>query len=216
MLTRHDQTVADCLSVAEELAEVGLRHVGFKDVGVDRATLRTLHDRLRAFGYTTYLEVVSTSDQAAVASARIAVELGVDRLMGGTQVADILAVTAGTGVEYLPFPGRPKGHPTVLGGSPDDIALDCWNFEEAGCAGADLLAYRATEADPLDLVRAARAHLRGTLVVAGSIDSPDRIAAVAEAGADAFTIGSAVFDGSFSPRFGSLKARLADVLAACS
>ena len=146
----------------------------------------------------------------------MAVDLGVDRLMGGTQVAEILAVTAGTGVDYLPFPGRPKGHPTVLGGSAEEIALDCWRFEEAGCAGADLLAYRATEADPLELVRAARAHLRGTLVVAGSIDSPDRIAAVADAGADAFTVGSAVFDGSFSPRFGSLKARLADVLAACS
>jgi hypothetical protein len=38
-----------------------------------------------------------------------------------------------------------------------------------GCAGIDLLAYRATDAEPLDLVRAARAATSGRLVVAGSI-----------------------------------------------
>src|SRR3546814_6596401 len=67
-------------------------------------------------------------------------------------------------------------------------------------SGVDLLAYRATEADPLELVRAARRATRGTLVVAGSIDSLARIRALAQAGVNAFTIGSAAFDGAFSPR----------------
>ncbi len=38
---------------------------------------------------------------------------------------------------------------------PDRIADDCRRAEAAGCAGVDLLAYRATDANPLDLVRAA-------------------------------------------------------------
>ena len=37
----------------------------------------------------------------------------------------------------------------------------------------------------------------------------------AEAGVDAFTIGSAVFNGAFSPRKGALLSQLRDVLAAC-
>jgi len=80
-----------------------------------------------------------------------------------------------------------------------------------------LLAYRATEAEPLDLIRAARRGLgkKGQLVVAGSIDSPAHIRAVAEAGADAFTIGSAAFDGSFSPRKGLLANQLRDIVEAC-
>jgi putative N-acetylmannosamine-6-phosphate epimerase len=53
------------------------------------------------------------------------------------------------------------------------------------------------------------------LVIAGSVDSPHRIRATAEAGADAFTIGSAAFDGSFSPRKGLLVNQLRDILAAC-
>jgi heptaprenylglyceryl phosphate synthase len=80
----------------------------------------------------------------------------------------------------------------------------------------DLLAFRATEADPLDLVRAARTALGDKLlIVAGSIDSPERIQALAHAGADAFTIGSAALDGSFSPTKGSLRSQIADIMAAC-
>jgi pentose-5-phosphate-3-epimerase len=53
-------------------------------------------------------------------------------------------------------------------------------------------------------------------VVAGSVDHADKIRAIERAGADAFTIGSAVFDGSYSPRKGDLRSQLRDVLAACA
>ncbi|MDW8803630.1 hypothetical protein P1P68_02115 [Streptomyces scabiei] len=84
--------------------------------------------------------------------------------------------------------------------------------EAAGCAGVDLLAYRATDAGPLDLVRAARAATTGRLVVAGSITTADQIQALASAGADAFTIGSAAFDGSLRPHAGTLRSQLAPVV----
>lgn len=217
MLTRHDQTVQDCLEVVESIARVGLTHVGFKDVGVEVDTLHELNRRIKESGATSYMEVVSTSREACLRSARAAVEIGVDRLLGGTDVSDVLEILDGTGIGYYPFPGIPTGHPTRLGGSPDQVAQHCRNFLEAGCAGVDLLAYRATDADPIDLVRAAREALPNAgLIVAGSVDSPARIRALAEAGADAFTIGSAVFDGSFSPNKGAITSQLRDVLAACS
>ncbi|MEP6701742.1 MAG: hypothetical protein ABJB04_02050, partial [Betaproteobacteria bacterium] len=85
-----------------------------------------------------------------------------------------------------------------------------------GCGGVDLLAYRATEADPLDLVRAARRGVdRGRLIVAGSVHCAQQIHALAAAGADAFTVGSAVFDGTFSPTKGSLRGQILDILEAC-
>jgi hypothetical protein len=162
------------------------------------------------------MEVVSTTSEAVLNSARVARRLGVDRLMGGTDVARVTEILKGTEIAYLPFPGRPVGHPTKLGGSAAEVEQQCRRFLEQGCAGVDLLAYRATEAEPLDLIRAARRGLgrAGQLVVAGSIDSPERIRAVAEAGADAFTIGSAAFDGSFSPRKGLLVHQLRDIAAA--
>lgn len=215
MLTRADETVANALQLLDNLAGLGLGHIGFKDVGADKAILRTLSERIAGMGATSYLEVVSPGAESCLAAARLAAEIGVRRLLGGTAVDATLEILHGTGVEYFPFPGFPVGHPTDLRGSEAEIADHCASFMAKGCAGADLLAYRATEADPLDLVRAARGAMGGTLVVAGSIDSPARIRALAEAGADAFTIGSAVFDGSFSPRKGLMASQLEDVLAAC-
>jgi hypothetical protein len=217
MLTRQDQTVLDALAVFEDIRGLGLGHVGFKDVGVDRATLQALNRAIKDAGATSYLEVVSTSPEAAVHSAKVAAEIGIDRLLGGANAREILAAVKGRSMAYYPVPGKPAGHPTRLGGTPRSIAADCRRFLEMGCAGVDLLAYRATEADPIDLVKAAREGLgsAGTLICAGSVDSPARIQALKAAGCDAFTIGSAAFDGSFSPRKGRLTSQLQDILAAC-
>ena len=86
-----------------------------------------------------------------------------------------------------------------------------------GCAGVDILAYRATEAEPLDLVAACRRGFpdSGAVVVAGSVNSPDRVAAVRAAGADAFTIGTAAIDGSYAPGAGPLAAQLGAILVDC-
>lgn len=214
MLTRDDQTVEDCLDLVDELADVPLTHIGFKDIGVDVPTLHQLHAALRDRGVQTYLEVVSTSKQSALESARIGRELGIDWLMGGTWVEDTVAILDGTGIGYLPFPGRPVGHPTVLGGSPELIAEQVTQFEAAGAAGVDLLAYRASEADPLDLVRAARRAGNGRLVIAGSVTNAAQIADLAAAGADAFTIGQAALAGAYSPRKGTLRGQLLDILDA--
>lgn len=216
MLTRNDRTVEDCLAILHDIGGIGLGHVGFKDVGVEPATLGALTGAIHAAGAVSYMEVVSTSDRDCLASARIARDLGVQRLLGGTQVHDVLAILEGSGTQYYPFPGRPTGHPTELGGQPADIEADCRAFAAAGCAGCDVLAYRATEADPLDLIRAARRGLgpEKHLIVAGAVTSFDRIKAVHEAGGDAFTIGTAVLDGAYAS--GGLTAQLTQVMADCA
>lgn len=215
MLTRGDKTIEDCLAVLDQILPLGMKHIGFKDVGVEFATLVKLSERIRASGATSYMEVVSETPEACLRSAEAAKKLGIDRLLGGTDVGAIKGILTGTSTTYYPFPGFPVGHPTKLGGQPSDVTAHCERFMVQGCGGADLLAYRATEADPLDLVRAARKGLgqEGYLIVAGSITSRQRISDVRAAGADAFTIGTAVFDGSYSPRKGSILSQLGDVIA---
>ncbi len=178
MLTRQDRTVPDCLAVLEEIAPLGLRHIGFKDIGADEATLRRLDARIKELGAISYLEVVATTPESALHSARIGKSIGVNRLLGGTQVAETLGVLAGSNVEYYPFPGTPIGHPTQLGGKAAQVEAQCAAFIAQGCAGVDLLAYRAIEDEPLALVRAARRGLNNKpLICAGGVDSPARIAA---------------------------------------
>lgn len=214
MLTRQDRTVPDCLAVMAQIAPLKLGHVGFKDVGVELATLRALTAAIRASGAVSYLEVVATSAAAALRSAEMAVEVGVERLLGGTQVAETLRILRGSGIAYYPFPGTPSGHPTMLGGDAALVEAQTAEFISLGCAGVDLLAYRATEAEPLELVRAARRGLgaEGRLICAGAVDSPARIAALRAAGCDAFTVGSAAFDRSFAPAAG-LDDQLTAILA---
>lgn len=212
MLTHNDRTVEDAVAMVDVVLRTGVRHVGFKDIGATRTTMEEVLRRIRAAGATSYLEVVSTSADTIRTSLETGRSLGIDRILGGTDLAaarDVLGDLAG----YYPFPGRPTGHPTKLGGSADLIEAQSRAARAAGCGGVDLLAYRATDADPLDLVRAARRAIGdGYLIAAGSVNSPAQIRALAAAGADAFTIGSAVIDGSFAPGRPALADQLDSVL----
>ncbi len=216
MLTHHDRTVPNCLETLQEIRDLDLKHIGFKDVGVDIPTLKKLARAIKASGATAYVEVVSTTPETIRASILAAAELGVDRVLGGQELAFALNSLKTSGARYYPFPGEPKGHPTKLYGGAEKIEQDCRAAMAAGCPGVDLLAYRAQEANPLDLIRAARRGLGkdGHLIVAGSIDSPDRIKAVHDAGADGFTIGSAIFEESFKPGAKGIAAQCEAVLLA--
>jgi len=216
MLTHADRTIEDAESIAAAALELGIRHVGFKDVGASPAMMQRLVQKIRACGGVSYLEIVSTSAAALVASLEAGRALGVDCILGGTNLAVAANILGGLG-GYFPFPGEPVGHPTRLRGSPAIVAEHTRAARALGCGGVDLLAYRATEADPIELVRAARDALAGgRLIVAGSVNSPAQIHALAAAGADAFTIGSAIFDGSFSPGKAAFREQILEIFDACA
>ena len=216
MLTRNDRTIADAESVVDAAVDLGIRHIGFKDLGASMATMRGLTQKIRDGGATSYIEVVSTTSDAIARSLETGRALGVDRILGGTDL-DAAARVLGTLAGYFPFPGRPVDHPTRLHGSPELVAQHTRCARELGCGGVDLLAYRATDADPIDLVHAARHALEGgLLIVAGSVNCSGRIHALAAAGVDAFTIGSAIFDRSFSPAKDDFRGQVLDVFEACA
>ena len=172
---------------------------------------------IREAAASPWMEVVSTSREGELRSIALGRELEVDWLMGGVHVEEALGLLAGSRARYLPFAGRPFGHPTRLGGGALEVEAQCRALALKGCAGVDILAYRATEAEPLDLVAACRRGFAGggTIVAAGSVNSPERIAALRAAGADAFTIGTAAIEGSYAPGCGPVAAQLAAILADC-
>ena len=211
MLTRGDATVADARERLPEALAAGVRHIGFKDVGLPLAELRTLAADIRAAGATLYLEVVSLDAAAEAASARAAVELAVDVLMGGVRPEVVEPIIAGSGVRYFPFPGEVVGHPSVLAGDIAAIARSAGALAARdGVCGLDLLAWRFAGDAPA-LIREVCAAAGGKpVVVAGSIDCAERIAAAAAAGAAAFTVGTAALDGAF-PAPAGLRAQLAHI-----
>jgi hypothetical protein len=196
MLTHHDQTLPDALEVLASVRGSGLAYIGFKDIGATPERQRELADAAHEAGMEVMLEVVSTSEEAELASLRAAVDAGVDWVLGGTHVNEGERVLAGSALRYCPFPGRVVGHPSVLEGTIDEIAADAKAMTaRPGVHGVDLLAYRHQTADVAALTRAVVAAATGPVIAAGSVIGAHQIRTLAEAGAWGFTIGGGIFEG---------------------
>jgi hypothetical protein len=199
MLTREDRTVADALAVYASLARSPLRHLGFKDIGLPFDELRLLATQARRDGRQVMLEVVSSSREAELRSVEAAARLGVDCLLGGRHAEDAVRLLKGSGIRYFPFAGHTRGHPTRLTGSLAEIVDDARRLAALpGVHGLDLLAYRFA-GDAPELARQVVKAVGVPVIAAGSIDRPERVQAMRQAGVWAFTVGSAVFDGRFLP-----------------
>lgn len=198
MLTRSDETVADAQTLYARLAPRGLRHVGFKDVGLGETELRALRDDIRANGHVAHMEVVAETDDAVLASARMAAELRPDYLLGGTLIDPVQEVIAGTGVRFFPYIGEIVGHPCLLRGSIVRICEDARRAEAAGVDGINLLAYRY-DGDVPQLVERVCATTSLPVICAGSIASIEQIRILADLGVWAFTVGTAVLEQAILP-----------------
>jgi NAD(P)H-dependent flavin oxidoreductase YrpB (nitropropane dioxygenase family) len=214
MLTRNDETLADAREVYASVAAAGVRHFGCKDVGLPRKELEALLSDIESNGHTSYLEVVSESDEATLASARAAAEIQPDYLIGGTLIEPVQEIIAGTGIKFFPYVGRVVGHPCLLRGSIQEIADDARRVEALGLDGVNLLAYRY-DGDVGALVDAVVSNTSLPVIAAGSVDSVERIRALANHGVWAFTIGTAALDGVLLPEE-SLQAQLELALEAAA
>ncbi|MBA2718360.1 MAG: hypothetical protein H0U52_03815 [Chloroflexi bacterium] len=213
MLTHDDRTVPNARAVYDEVRSTELRYVGFKDIGLPIAELRELAAAIRSDGREVMLEVVSEDKGDELRSIRAALEIGVDWLLGGTHPDEALEILAGTAVRYCPFPGRVIGHPSLLRGTIEEIAAAAAELtSRPGVHGLDLLAYRY-DGDVEALTTAVNARATGPVIAAGSVDSLERIAALARIGVWGFTIGGAIFDGRFAGA-PSVAAQVQTVLAA--
>ncbi|WP_282096188.1 hypothetical protein [Epibacterium ulvae] len=197
MLTRNDKTVEDAEQHLEAALAEGIRHIGFKDVGLPIGRLQTLNQRVKDSGATSYLEVVSLDKESEVRSAKVAIEIGVDILMGGTNASAVLPLLEETSLQYYPFPGNIIGHPSVLEGSIAEIVAGAKRLAALeGVHGLDLLAYRST-GDVKSLMTSVCEAVDKPVIIAGSIHNKGRIAEVQAAGSSAFTIGTAALDGNY-------------------
>jgi mannose-6-phosphate isomerase-like protein (cupin superfamily) len=212
MLTRNDRTVVDASQHLSAALDLGVRHIGFKDIGLPPDQLKALNLGIQAKGATSYLEVVSLDRESEIVSARAAVEIGVDVLLGGTRVDDVLPILRGTGIRYFPFAGRISGHPSMLEGTIDEIVQSAKLITARdGVDGLDLLAYRSKEDVPA-LMRAVCAAVSKPVIMAGSIHTPQRIGVVKDAGAAGFTIGTAALDGEYPADGEDVASQLAAII----
>src|SRR4030095_3174593 len=142
MLTHHDQTVHNALELFEGLKDCPITHWGFKDVGLAPTEMQAVVTAMKAAGKTTFLEVVSLSEEDGLRGARLAVDLGFDILMGTVFFPSIKEYLKDKPVRYYPFPGHVHSHPSILDGAIDEIVAHACELEANGVQGLDLLTYR--------------------------------------------------------------------------
>ncbi len=210
MLTHNDQTVKNAIEVFDTCKDLPVDYWGFKDVGLEKAKMVELIQHMKEAGKTTFLEVVTYTEEACMNGAKLAVELGFDYLMGTLFYDSVYAYLKEHEIKYLPFCGNVSGSPSVLEGSFDDIIEDASHMLDQGVDGIDLLAFRHEQGGAL--AREYCARVNKPVVIAGSINSEARISFINEINPWAFTMGSALFTENFAPGDG-FRENLQEVIA---
>jgi 2,4-dienoyl-CoA reductase-like NADH-dependent reductase (Old Yellow Enzyme family) len=198
MLTHHDKTVPEALELFQRTKDYPISHWGFKDVGISAEEMQTVVRAMKDAGKLTFLEVVSLSEQEGLRGAQLAVDLGLDVLMGTVYYPSIREYLQDKSVRYYPFPGRVHSHPSILDGAIEEIVAHACELESCGVHGLDLLTYRYS-GNASHLLSQVVQSTGIPVISAGSIASFERITEVWDSGAWGFTIGSAFFDRQFVP-----------------
>jgi hypothetical protein len=198
MLTYNDMTVKNAVELFDGLKDTPVTHWGFKDVGLPTDEMKNLVGNMNTADKTTFLEVVSLTEEEGLTGAKLAVECGFDILMGTVFFDTINDYLKDKPVKYYPFPGHVHSHPSILDGTIEEIVQHTRSMEAKNVDGVDLLTYRYTGDAPALLTEVVKST-RVPVVSAGSIDSYDRIAEVRDTGAWGFTIGTAFFEKKFIP-----------------
>ena len=199
MFTYNDVTLPDAIEHFEEVADLDVDYYGFKEIGLSPDKMKTLCDKIHSIGKEAFLEVVEYDEDKIADSAKMAVEMDFDFLMGTIYYPSIWDIIDKR-IKYFPFCGKIYDRPSILDGTIDEIVEDARRIEAEDAQGFDLLAYRYKYQDKVnDLVLALKEAVKVPIVSAGSINSFKRLQATIDQGVWGFTIGGAFFERKFVP-----------------
>ena len=154
MLTNNDKTVIDAVEVFESCKDLPVQKWGFKDVGLDKEAMIDLNQKMKAAGKTTYLEVVTYTEEGCLEGAELAGQCGFDYLTGALPFDSVFEYAKEHNLKYSPFCGTVGGSPVALSGTIDEIVASAKDCIAKGATGVDLTAYRYVDGNPIELTRA--------------------------------------------------------------
>ncbi|MDE7380630.1 MAG: hypothetical protein K2N03_00695, partial [Muribaculaceae bacterium] len=200
MLTHNDYTVENAEEIFEECKDTDALYWGMKEKPLPKDRMKSLFKRMKECGKLTALEVVGYTESEGLAGAQLARDCGCDILMGTRFFAPIAKFCKENNILYFPFIGEIEGRPSILKGSVDGLVDEAERDCSEGAYGVDLLGYRCKER-PSDLIRGVVNRLSVPVIVAGSIDSNQKLDEIIDINPWGFTIGSAFFENKFGEGF---------------
>ena len=200
MLTHNDRTVENAREIFEQCKHSKARYWGFKEEPLPLDDMKKLFARMKNFGKTTFLEVVSYSEREGLDGAKIAAACHCDFLMGTKYFDSINAFCRDNNVKYMPFVGKVSGRPSILEGTLDEMLDEAHRCLDNGVYGLDLLGYRYT-GDAAALNKNFVAGVKAPVCIAGSVNNFARLDELKKISPQMFTIGGAFFEGKFNGTF---------------
>ncbi|MGN0733542.1 MAG: hypothetical protein ACI4LC_05135 [Emergencia sp.] len=214
MLTCNDVTVKNAKEVFESCKDLPVTNWGFKDVGLPPEEMKELTKLMKDAGKTTFLEVVTYSEEECMRGAKLAVECGFDVLCGTIFYDSVAEYIKTTNLKYCPFVGKVSQSPSILEGTVEYALEQQKEYAEKGAFGIDLLGYRYVDGDPEEYSAEYIRKAGLPTILAGSIGSPERIEKVRAMNPWTFTMGSALFNKNFV-KDGTFRENLEKVIELC-
>lgn len=212
MLTYQDKTVPDAIQRFEECRDLPVEFWGFKNVGLPQEKMTELLSCIKKAGKKAVLEVVTYTEDSCLEAAKFACDNGFDCLLGTCFYERVWQYLKDKPIAYFPFVGEVSGSPSVLKGTAKAMVREAGSIARQGVTGIDLLSYRYADGDPFSLSQGIIGQTPSRLVLAGSIDSEDRIREVNVLSPWAFTVGGGLYTRAFAPE-GDYRTNLERVLA---
>lgn len=198
MLTQNDVTVDNALETFNSCRDLPIQCWGFKNIGLSKNAMSNLISTIKASGKKTFLEVVTYDEKSCMEAARFACDFGIDYLLGTLYFPNVGDYLKSMPIQYFPFIGNVHGNPSILTGTPKDMILQANNLYKKNISGVDILAYRYDGKKPEQLAKEIVTQIKSKAIIAGSIDSIERLKEVMDIHPWGFTIGSALFNGKFA------------------
>ncbi len=210
MLTNHDKTVKDAIELFEDCKNIPVEHWGFKNVGLPVVQMKKLVRNMKNAKKKTFLEVVTYTEEECTKATELAIECKFDYLMGTMFYQSVYDLLKDKPIKYMPFCGKVSGSPSVLEGSINEIIAHAKSLKEKNVYGLDILAYRYT-GDPEELAQKFIKEINLPVIIAGSINSFEKLEKVKKLNPWGFTIGSAFFNKEFV-KGGSFKEQIESIV----
>ena len=201
MLTHNDKTVLNAYDIFEKCKNSKAKFSGFKEEPLPLDEMKRLYSYMKSMGKTTFLEVIAYDEQNGLKGAKMALECGVDILMGTVFYDSINNLCKENNLKYMPFVGQVSERPSILEGDIDDMIQEANIYISKGAYGIDLLGYRYISGNPIELNKKIVEKINAPVCIAGSINSYQRLDEIKEANPWSFTIGGAFFENKFGEDF---------------
>lgn len=200
MLTYDDFTVKNAYDIFDECKNSKAKYWGFKEEPLPLEEMKRIFSYMKKCGKITLLEVVAYTEEECLKGAKMALECGVDFLVGTIFYDSVNDYCKKHNLKYMPFVGNITDRPSVLDGEIDGMINEAKEYISKGAYGIDLLGYRYT-GNATELNNRFVSEVNAPVCIAGSVNSYERLDEVIETSPWSFTIGSAFFDNKFGVGF---------------